>query len=546
MDGWVDVGSVEDFKDTDRKTVKDAVIFKTEDGFYACENRCPHMGYPMNKGTVRDGVVSCAWHNWQFDMKSGGCYRGACDDLQTYEVKVEDGRVLLALEEPYEHFAMHASRLVEGMRASDVFLQAKAISLMQKCGGESEDVAMVAIEQAYRHSQINHQNFQAVYEFQVICDVVDLSENFDQRQKVGILLQGVRTAAGSSGDRMSVFPLPETTMLESKLKSLLERYTYDSSPLGLERLLLNAIDQGAMHAAEEMLLEIATEDYFVGIREAFVCVSAVAHYGETLDISRFKPAFYSWVLGNRRVESDIETKEAITWLAAHKTQISDDQYDSNVNEVDIDELQKLVSGNDLEKIFEGLLSLLNKGVSFSSILNGFSLIAARRFSRIPVNNGGLWNSATEGIRYCHSLRRVSESHKGSYKFKALFHMAFYFFKSRWIKFSGEWNTVTNSSGDWCDFEEAVSQSRVKDASRIAVSLIGDSSKGSWEQPFLKPLLQEDNSTLQLNTLVAVLGEMQHQGEWQHYISGMVTYACDQKLGQTVLSAAKFGRSYLRE
>jgi hypothetical protein len=504
------------------------------------------MGYPMNKGTVRDGIVSCAWHNWQFDMKSGGCYRGACDDLQTFEVKVEEGRVLVALEEPYEHFAMHASRLVEGMRASDVFLQAKAISLMQKCGGESEDVAMVAIEQAYRHSQINHQSFQAVYEFQAICDAVNLSENFDQRQKVGVLLQGVRTAAGSSGDRMSVFPLPETAMLESKLKSLLERYTYDASPLGIERLLLNSINQGAMHAAEEMLLEIATEGYFVGIREAFICISAVAHYGEGLDISRFKPAYYSWILGDRRVEADIETKEAINWLSINKMQISDSSFDSNINDIDVDELQQLVSGNDLERIFEDLLTLLKEGVSFVSILNGFSLIAARRFSRVPVNNGGLWNSATEGIRYCHSLRRVSESHKGSYKFKALFHMAFYFFKSRWIKFSGGWKAVADAKGDWSDFEEAIGQSRVKDASRIALSLIDSSSRASWEQPFLKPLLQEDNSTLQLNTLVAILGEAEHQSEWQHYISGMVTYACDQKLGQAVLSAAKFGRSYLRE
>ena len=81
MEGWIAAGSLTDFENSDRKTVAGAVIFYDGKDFTACENRCPHMGYPMNKGTVRDGVVTCAWHNWQFDMKSGGCYRGSCDDL---------------------------------------------------------------------------------------------------------------------------------------------------------------------------------------------------------------------------------------------------------------------------------------------------------------------------------------------------------------------------------------------------------------------------------------------------------------------------------
>ena len=150
---WLDIGSEEEFEANERKTVRDAVIFKHQGQLFACENRCPHMGYPMNKGTIRDGVLTCAWHKWEFDMDSGGCLRGACDDLRTYPVKIEAGRVLIEKSEPYDHFAMHASQLVEGMRANDEFLQAKAISLMQKSGGQAEDVVLVAIEQAFRIRQ---------------------------------------------------------------------------------------------------------------------------------------------------------------------------------------------------------------------------------------------------------------------------------------------------------------------------------------------------------------------------------------------------------
>ncbi|NQZ56260.1 MAG: Rieske (2Fe-2S) protein, partial [Lentisphaeraceae bacterium] len=153
MNEWIEVAALSAFDKSDRKTIKNAVVFKTEDGFHACENRCPHMGYPMNKGTIRDGILTCAWHNWQFDIDTGGCYRGACDDLQTYPVKVEDDKVWIQLFEPYEHFAMQANRLIEGMRASDAYLQAKAVSMMFKTGGKVADVAAVPMDQAFRHRE---------------------------------------------------------------------------------------------------------------------------------------------------------------------------------------------------------------------------------------------------------------------------------------------------------------------------------------------------------------------------------------------------------
>ena len=65
MDKWVEVGPVTDFEPHQQKNAKGVVVFNTNDGFYSCESRCPHMGYPMNKGTIREGVVTCAWHNWQ-------------------------------------------------------------------------------------------------------------------------------------------------------------------------------------------------------------------------------------------------------------------------------------------------------------------------------------------------------------------------------------------------------------------------------------------------------------------------------------------------
>ena len=69
-------------------------LFKDNGSFHVVDNRCPHMGYPMSEGSVRDGVLICHWHHWEFDLKTGGCFLTAGDDLKAFPVEVrEDGNV---------------------------------------------------------------------------------------------------------------------------------------------------------------------------------------------------------------------------------------------------------------------------------------------------------------------------------------------------------------------------------------------------------------------------------------------------------------------
>ena len=73
-------------------------VFKYKDKFYAVDNRCPHMGYPMSKGSIRDGVLICHWHHWEFDLKSGGCFQTFGDDLKAFPVEIQkDGYLYVGL-----------------------------------------------------------------------------------------------------------------------------------------------------------------------------------------------------------------------------------------------------------------------------------------------------------------------------------------------------------------------------------------------------------------------------------------------------------------
>ena len=70
------------------------MVWKSKSGdCFALDNRCPHEGYPLKEGTEDDNcVLTCNWHNWKFDLKTGRCILGA-DHVQTYATKIEEGFV---------------------------------------------------------------------------------------------------------------------------------------------------------------------------------------------------------------------------------------------------------------------------------------------------------------------------------------------------------------------------------------------------------------------------------------------------------------------
>ena len=77
-------------------------IFNTGSGYLAIENRCPHGGGPLADGIVGGNTVTCPLHNWRICLESGRpereCDSGAAT-IRTFSTKVENGIVLLALDE---------------------------------------------------------------------------------------------------------------------------------------------------------------------------------------------------------------------------------------------------------------------------------------------------------------------------------------------------------------------------------------------------------------------------------------------------------------
>src|SRR3972149_4085808 len=63
-------------------------LFAQGDRIYALDNRCPHMGFPLHRGTVKEGILTCHWHHARFDLASGGTFDQWADDVPTFQTQL--------------------------------------------------------------------------------------------------------------------------------------------------------------------------------------------------------------------------------------------------------------------------------------------------------------------------------------------------------------------------------------------------------------------------------------------------------------------------
>jgi len=100
MSNFIDIGALGDIPQQGARLVKTAAgciaIFRTvEDKVFALDDKCPHKGGPLSNGIQHGEAVTCPLHNWVFDLNTGAAQGADVGQVQTYPVKVENGRVLI-------------------------------------------------------------------------------------------------------------------------------------------------------------------------------------------------------------------------------------------------------------------------------------------------------------------------------------------------------------------------------------------------------------------------------------------------------------------
>lgn len=76
-------------------------VFRIGDAYHAIDDTCPHAGAPLCDGGFEEGVVTCPWHAWRFDVRDGSWVDNPTSKLgvASHETKVEGGQVHVKLAE---------------------------------------------------------------------------------------------------------------------------------------------------------------------------------------------------------------------------------------------------------------------------------------------------------------------------------------------------------------------------------------------------------------------------------------------------------------
>lgn len=142
---WRDVAGLDELDDVGRKVVRigsrQIALFRSADGrILACNNRCPHEGYPLSEGHLGGDngcTLTCNWHNWKFDLESGETLVGG-DRVRRYPVRVAKGRIVLDLADPPAAETVEAALdgLVAGLERHEYDRFAREIARMAKAGAD--------------------------------------------------------------------------------------------------------------------------------------------------------------------------------------------------------------------------------------------------------------------------------------------------------------------------------------------------------------------------------------------------------------------------
>ena len=101
------------------------------------------MGFPLHRGSVENGLLTCHWHHARFDLESGGTLDPFADDVRSYPVEVDGDDVVVVVEPDRDRVAQLQRRLEEGLEQGLTLVMAKAVLGLFDALGPADAAATV-------------------------------------------------------------------------------------------------------------------------------------------------------------------------------------------------------------------------------------------------------------------------------------------------------------------------------------------------------------------------------------------------------------------
>ncbi len=418
ISNFVRAGSLEELKAKGRLVVHGRhrpILLIHEGGHvFALDNRCPHMGFPLERGSVEEGILTCHWHHARFDLASGCTFDLWADDVPTCPVEIRAGgeiwvKPVFGYTDPLEHWRQ---RLEDGLGHNLGLVIAKAVHGQLAAGQPPSDV----VRQAALFGTRNRDGWDTG--LTILTALGQLLPVLSEDETHLALFHGARRVAADcdgAAPRRERAPLTSQPDLAT-LKRWLRRWVAVRHRDAAERTVLTAIAGGASPAALADLLLAAETDraYADGghsldfINKAFECLDVIG-WEYAVDVL---PSIVGQMATARGAEERTAWRQPVDLIALcqraslelpHLFAASDNARDWSEHVA----LSESLLADDPVTIIDALIVAARDGASPADLGRSLAYAAALRVARFgTTNEHSDWETAHHVFTYANAVHQA--------------------------------------------------------------------------------------------------------------------------------------------
>ncbi len=267
MTGYIKVGPLDDLRRLGCLVVTGKghtiSVFYHHGRVYAVDNRCPHMGFPLARGTVKDGILTCHWHHARFDLASGGTFDPFADDVGAFPVTIVGDEVWVNPTPPARDPVHHwSTRLREGLEHTIRLVIAKSVLGLQASGADDRIPLQLGTQFGMAYAAEGWGPAMSI----LTC-VANMLPHLADEDRPRALYQGLLHVARECSGQPPRFPVTSLPTGETRpevFKKWFRRFIDVHDPEGAERCLRTAIDLGLpAQTIAEMIFAAATDHLYL-------------------------------------------------------------------------------------------------------------------------------------------------------------------------------------------------------------------------------------------------------------------------------------------
>ena len=435
---WRKVGDIGDIPEGGAKSValdegRTIALFNDAGKIYATDNQCPHMGYPLTRGVIRHGILTCDWHGRSFDLEAGGCFNVECDDLQTFPAQVRNGEIWLQVGDfTYKRKNEHLRLLWEGLLSEDRWTMSKAIALLLNGGVPEEEIVEIILRHLGRHIASSH-GAEGGNDVSRLINGLSIGRRYGGADRLIAITTAACSASGGADERLEVLALPQPVSWEN-IEGWVRMFSHDGQSGRIERCLFTAHHLGATEKILPLLFDCAVEPHFLGFPDNLISLGCLS---EVIDVFGWDKAaeltfnLGAKLVGRGRGEPQRFRRNAVSLMTDMTSSSGAATQDSEAGFDEDDFVNALTSVN-IQRSFTAVDDALKTDVKIDELITTLVLLAADRMARTPVNVDAGWPCLTTELNLAASLRTAQHIGGDKIAAKGIFHAAWLIFDDRWL------------------------------------------------------------------------------------------------------------------